>query len=78
MEGLEHLETGCKLKFEFHNFVKFLSKIRVVVGARVSSLVLCNMLGIYRVKSEGKKSEKRSPLECKNNFLSNKIKSLKI
>ena len=46
---LAHLETCWKAKFEISNFEKILSKVRVVVGARVSSLVLGNALGIYRV-----------------------------
>ena len=48
-EYLELLEIGWRMDFDFHNFVKILSKVRVVVGARVSSLVMCNLLGIYRV-----------------------------
>ena len=80
MEWFWMAESGCKVKFEFHNFVKKFGKIRVVVGARVSCLVLGNVLGIYRVQCWSKKKEKRFDLECaiiifqiKSNFGKNLI-----
>ena len=61
-------ESDCKLKHDFDNFEKKFGKIRVVVGARVSSLVLGNVLGIYRVQCWSKKKEKRLDIECAINF----------
>src|ERR1051325_4395617 len=79
-EWLVCLETGWNLKIDFYNFEKKFGKIRVVVGARVSSLVLGNVLGIYRVQCWSKKKEKRLDIECainsfqlKSNFGENLI-----
>ena len=73
-------ESGCKLEFDFHKFMKILSKVRVVVRARVSCPLLYVMLGIYRVIWDGKEKEKRFDLECafiffqiKSNFGKNLI-----
>src|ERR1051325_10514210 len=66
-ECLELLETGWRMEFDFHNFVKILSKVRVVVGVRVSALALCNMISIYRVRNECKESEKRYGIQCEIN-----------
>ena len=48
----------------FGQFEKKFDKIRVVYGARVSCLVMCNRLSIYRVNWKGKESEKWFDLKC--------------
>ena len=42
-------EACWNLKHDFSNFEKYFGKIRVSARARVSCLVLVNLLGIYRV-----------------------------
>src|ERR1043165_8072580 len=68
------LDTGRNLKIDFHNFEKNFGKIRVVVGARVSCVLLGNVFGIYRVQCWSKKKEKRLDIECTINFFQIKIK----
>ena len=68
MERLRAAESGWIFKHDLDNFEKKFGKIRVVVGARVLSLVLGNVLGIYRVQCWRKKKEKRLDIECALNI----------
>src|ERR1044072_1354331 len=63
------------MEFENCNFVKNLRELGLLQGARVSSLVFVNALGIYRARGWSKKNEKRYVLECKIFSLSIFIKS---
>ena len=67
------LENSWKSKFEFWWFLKKFGKVLVVVRARVSCLLLVNLLAIYRVNWERKNKAKRFGFECIELF-SNKIK----